>query len=135
MVIFLLLSHGESLFYTDLGKLKGNKSKCRGENKDGTFGFSTFKVTLKRAFPCVFEGLGEVNLVEVLACFLIGLVIGFHDVLVFPLFFLIADLLLQPHSLPAVPVCARSAEKSFWQGHTSGLLGIQAGTWWWGGLK
>lgn len=71
------------------------------------------------------------NLAGVFGCFLVGLVIG-RDWLshssCLPFVVLTADLLLQPHSLPAVPVCAGGAEKSFWQRHTSGLLGIQAGT-------
>lgn len=39
-----------------------------------------------------------------------------------------SDLLLQPYSLPAGPVCARGPKESFWQGHQRGHAGLTAGT-------
>lgn len=47
-------------YYRDLRKLKEDKDKCIGENKDITVVLSSCKVTTG-AFPCVFEGLSKIN--------------------------------------------------------------------------
>lgn len=61
-------------FYRGLGKLDRNEGKCIGEKRDKGVCLNSCKVILKHV-PSL-EGLSAVNFVEVLGCFLAGLVVG-----------------------------------------------------------